>query len=96
MVKLYALNVLRKTETSVHWLKTSYEINSFSFFQRKNVQEFMAFVSKTVVERTQPAARQSVREGEYLCHVYVRADGLAGVIISGNFKKYIYIYNINF
>ncbi|XP_039282687.1 synaptobrevin homolog YKT6 [Nilaparvata lugens] len=42
----------------------------------------MAFVSKTIVERTQTAARQSVKEGEYTCHVYVRADNLAGVLIS--------------
>ncbi|GLV39151.1 YKT6 v-SNARE [Carabus blaptoides fortunei] len=42
----------------------------------------MAFVSKTIVERTQIAARQSVKEGEYMCHVYVRSDSLAGVVIS--------------
>lgn len=83
MVKLYSLSVLYKTDNSVNWLKSAYELNSFSFFQRGSVQEFMAFVSKTIVERTQLAARQSVKEGEYMCHVYVRADGLAGVVISG-------------
>lgn len=88
MVKLYSLNVLYKSDTSVNWLKSAYELNSFSFFQRGSVQEFMAFVSKTIVERTQLAARQSVKEGEYMCHVYVRADGLAGVVISGK-KKFI-------
>ena len=31
--------------------------------RRGSVQEFMAFVSKTIVERTQTAARQSVKEG---------------------------------
>lgn len=82
MVKLYSLSVLYKSDNSVNWLKSAYELNSFSFFQRGSVQEFMAFVSKTIVERTQLAARQSVKEGEYMCHVYVRADGLAGVVIS--------------
>ncbi|GJQ86466.1 Ykt6 [Trypoxylus dichotomus] len=42
----------------------------------------MGFVSKTIVERTPPASRQSVKEGEYMCHVYVRADNLAGIVIS--------------
>ncbi|CAH1183434.1 unnamed protein product [Phaedon cochleariae] len=57
-------------------------VKSFSFFQRTSVQEFMSFFCKTIVERTIPASRQSVKEGEYLCHVYVRADNLAGVVIS--------------
>lgn len=35
-----------------------------------------------MVERTSLAARQSVKEGEYMLQVYVRADNLAGVLIS--------------
>ncbi|EFA03277.2 Synaptobrevin homolog YKT6-like Protein [Tribolium castaneum] len=42
----------------------------------------MTFFCKTIVERTIPASRQSVKEGEYMCHVYVRSDNLAGVVIS--------------
>lgn len=71
-----------KGPTAATTLKSAYELGSFSFFQRGSVQEFMAFVSKTITERTQIAARQSVKEGEYMCHVYVRADNLAGVLIS--------------
>nr|CAD7194022.1 unnamed protein product [Timema douglasi]CAD7573066.1 unnamed protein product [Timema californicum] len=82
MVKLYALNILYKSSNTAVWLKSSYDLSTFSFFQRTSVQEFMAFVSKTIVERTQTAARQSVKEGEYMCHVYVRGDNLAGVLIS--------------
>ncbi|KAK9501119.1 hypothetical protein O3M35_002224 [Rhynocoris fuscipes] len=82
MVKLYALNVLYKGSNSAIWLKSAYDLQSVGFFQRSSVQEFMAFVSKTVVERTQTATRQSVSEGEYMCHVYVRCDNLAGVVIS--------------
>lgn len=82
MVKLYALSVLFKGPNNAVWLKTAYELSTFSFFQRNSVQEFMAFVSKTIVERTQTATRQSVKEGEYMCHVYVRGDNLAGVLIS--------------
>ncbi|XP_046421534.1 synaptobrevin homolog YKT6 [Neodiprion fabricii] len=82
MVKLYALTILYKGPTTATTIKSAYELGSFSFFQRSSAQEFMAFVSKTITERTQIAARQSVKEKEYMCHVYVRADNLAGVLIS--------------
>lgn len=82
MVKVYALAVLYKGINNASLLKAAYDLQSFSFFQRGSVQEFMTFVSKTVVERTQPAARQSVKEGEYMLQVYVRSDNLAGVLIS--------------
>lgn len=82
MVRVYALAVLYKGLTNASILKAAYDLQSFSFFQRTSVQEFMTFVSKTVVERTQCASRQSVKEGEYMLQVYVRADNLAGVLIS--------------
>lgn len=63
MVKLYAMSILYKNPNSAVWLKAAYDLQTFSFFQRGSVQEFMAFVSKTIVERTQTAARQSVKEG---------------------------------
>ncbi|XP_076653358.1 YKT6 v-SNARE homolog [Halictus rubicundus] len=82
MVKLYALSVLHKKPTSATTLKAAYDVESFSFFQRGSVKEFMGFVSKTIVERTQISSRQSVKEGDYMCHVYVRADNLSAVLIS--------------
>lgn len=42
----------------------------------------MKFTSKVVVERTERGTRVSVKEQEYLCHVYVRSDGLSAVVIS--------------
>ncbi|CAG0893060.1 unnamed protein product [Cyprideis torosa] len=44
--------------------------------------EFMTFTSNIVVERTELASRQSVKEGEYMCHAFVREDRLAGVVLS--------------
>ncbi|KAJ8920659.1 hypothetical protein NQ315_004798 [Exocentrus adspersus] len=82
MVKLYCLSILYKGPSQATWLKSAFELQSFSFFQRGSVQEFMSFFCKTIVERTIPGSRQSVKEGEYMCHVYVRADNLAGVVIS--------------
>lgn len=64
MVKLYAIVVLYKTSTDVRILKAAYELQSFGFFQRSSVQEFMKFTSKIVVERsnTSVSSRQSVKE----------------------------------
>ncbi|XP_050296367.1 synaptobrevin homolog YKT6 [Anthonomus grandis grandis] len=82
MVKLFSICVLYKGPTTATWLKSAFDLQSFSYFQRGSVQEFMLFCAKTIVERTLPASRQSVKEGDYFCHVYVRADNLAGVVIS--------------
>ena len=35
-----------------------------------------------LAERTPVASRQSVKENEYMCHCYVRPDGLVGVCVS--------------
>lgn len=42
MVKLYAISVFLHTETDAKLLKTASDLQSFSFFQRGAVQEFMA------------------------------------------------------
>lgn len=82
MVKVYCISVLYKEPSNAKWLKSAFDLQSFSFFQRGSIQEFMLFFCKTIVERTIPASRQTVKEGEYLCHVYVRADNLAGVVVT--------------
>lgn len=82
MVKLYAISVFYKAPNEARLLKSAYDLQSFSFFQRGSVQEFISFASKTLVERTQAANRQSVKQDVYMCHVYVRADNLGAVLIS--------------
>lgn len=83
-MKLYSLSVLYKGNPKVHLLKAAYDVSSFSFFQRSSIQEFMTFTSQLIVERSEPGIRASVKEQEYLCHVYVRNDSLAGVVIADN------------
>lgn len=63
MVKIYSINILYKGPSGATWLKSAYQLQSFSFFQRNSIQEFMTFFSKTIVERTIPASRQCVKEG---------------------------------
>ncbi|CAM5177752.1 unnamed protein product [Eretmochelys imbricata] len=83
-MKLYSLSVLYKGDPKVHLLKAAFDLSSFSFFQKTSVQEFMTFTSQLIVERSVLGSRASVKEQEYLCHVYVRSDRLAGVVIADN------------
>lgn len=82
-MRLYSLTVLHKgADGRVRKLCSASDLASFGYFQRTSVQEFMDFTSKILVERTNVGQRTSVREQEYMCHVYARSDSLAGVLIS--------------
>jgi len=82
-MKLYSLLVLHKPESGDPTvLKAAFDLTSFGYFQRSSIQEFIRFTSKILAERTPPAQRQSVKENEYMCHCYVRTDGLIGVCVS--------------
>uniref|UniRef100_A0A3P8TE75 YKT6 v-SNARE homolog (S. cerevisiae) n=1 Tax=Amphiprion percula TaxID=161767 RepID=A0A3P8TE75_AMPPE len=81
-MKLYSLSIHFKGATKANLLKAAYDLSSFSFFQRSSVQEFMTFTSALIVERTSQGSRASVKEQEYLCHVYVRNDNLSAVVIA--------------
>ncbi len=58
----------------------------FSYFTRGTVRESITFGIRTVVQRTQLGARQSVgmQDVPFIIHVYVRYDGLTGVVVSDN------------
>lgn len=94
MVKLFAISILYKGTESSRLLKAAYDLQQFGFFQRGSVQEFMTFTSKIITERSNACSRQSVKEQEYMCHVYVRADNLAGVVISDHEYQYRVAHNM--
>lgn len=94
MVKLFAVSVLYKGLDSAKLLKAAYELQQFGFFQRGSVQEFMAFTSKIITERSTTCSRQSVKEQEYMCHVCVRQDNLTGVVISDHEYPYRVAHNM--
>ncbi|KAL3864056.1 hypothetical protein ACJMK2_005765 [Sinanodonta woodiana] len=82
-MKLYCLSVVSKSESGTACpLAAAHELSSFGYFQRSSVKEFMDFSCKILVERTLTSSRSSVKEQEYICHVYVRSDNLAGVVIA--------------
>ncbi|XP_052772688.1 synaptobrevin homolog YKT6-like [Mya arenaria] len=82
-MKLYALSVLYKVgDSKATRLVSAHELAGFSFFQRSSVKEFMNFSSKIIVERTMTASRSSVKEQEYICHVYVNSNNVGAVVIA--------------
>lgn len=78
-MKLLSIVVVYKGSTAAHILKAGYDLSSISFFQRSTAQEFITFTSRILAERTSVGGRQSVKEAEYYCHSFVRADSLAGI-----------------
>ncbi|KAJ3115755.1 palmitoyltransferase [Phlyctochytrium bullatum] len=81
-MKVYCIAVVTKSpKTQI--LAAEYDLTSFNYFQRGSVQEFLNFFIQTVTERTQPGMRQKIEEMDsYAGHVYVRHDGLAGIIVT--------------
>ncbi|WFD04241.1 palmitoyltransferase [Malassezia obtusa] len=65
-------------------LLSAWDLNSFSWIQRSTVQDMMAFMAKTVAERTSPTQRQSIQENQFTAHVHARpaVDGISGVLVS--------------
>ncbi|GAU92183.1 hypothetical protein RvY_04296 [Ramazzottius varieornatus] len=80
-MKLYSLSIIYKG-TKPKMLKQATDLQSFGFFQRGSVQEFMTFTSELLVERTPVGSKARIKQEDYMCTVYVRSDSLAGVLIS--------------
>jgi len=76
------LQILRNNPKPAHELTAVTALDSFSFFQRSTVGEFLSMFAGTVAERTAPGSRQDIEEQSYTFHVYGRSEGLAGVVIS--------------
>jgi len=80
-MKIFSLSVVLAPPSGPSSVLSSVsDVQSFSFYQRGSVSEFLTFFTKTVVERTAQGQRQSVQENNYTAHVYNRggAEQLAG------------------
>jgi len=84
MVKIYSITVVHKNPSTGKGtiLAKTIDDSSFGYFQRQSVGEFLGFSSQMLTERTNVCARQSVKQDEYMCHCHVRADSLAGVVVT--------------
>jgi len=81
MVKLFAVELFYKGPDKVNALKAAHDLQSFSYFQRSTVKEFMVFTGSVIVDRSSKGSRASVKEQDYMCHVYVHQNGLSGVAV---------------
>lgn len=85
-MKLFSVLLLYKTNEEqggkIKLLKASSDLSNFGYFQRGSVEEFLKFTSKILVERSSLGSRSSVKEQEYIAHVFVRTDKLCGIIFS--------------
>jgi synaptobrevin family protein YKT6 len=83
-MKITAIAVYRHlgTEAVPVQLGIAVDVANFGYFQRGSVREMINFISRTIVQRTQPGLRQTVRQDDYYCHVHVRDNGLAGVVVA--------------
>lgn len=82
MVKLYFLGVFKKQGDDAQLIKSAVDLSSFGFFQRNSADDFLKFTTKMVVSRMEIATRSSIKEKEYICHAFVRADNTAVVVVS--------------
>ncbi len=85
-MKLFSVLVFFKASEDqggkVRLLKSASDLSSFGYFQRSSVLEFLKFTARILAERNSPGTRCSVKEQDYMAHVFVRDDNLCGVIFS--------------
>ena len=60
-MKIFYIAVLEKSGSTGKTLVASEELNTFSFFQRRTVREFLKFTSEVVVSRTNVEQRIRVQ-----------------------------------
>lgn len=94
MVKLYSITVIFKAHSKVNTLKSAQDVTEFGFFQRSSVSEFLKFTSSVCAERTQVGQRQSVKEQNYMCHVFIRDDRIGSVVISDHEYPRRVVFNL--
>jgi len=59
----------------------AFDLSSFGYFQRGSVKEFIIFFCRTLMQRTGPGQRQSIDHENYVCHIYLRGDGLGAIAV---------------
>uniref|UniRef100_A0A7S0V624 Uncharacterized protein n=1 Tax=Polytomella parva TaxID=51329 RepID=A0A7S0V624_9CHLO len=83
-MKLTAVGIFKYVDenTTPITLGMAMDLNNFGYFQRGPIREGLMFLSRTIVQRTVPSQRQTVKNDEYFCHVYVMSNNLAGIVVA--------------
>ena len=80
-MKILSITLWKKDGEKAIELTSIHDVNSFGYFQRSTVKDFMKFTSQLMADRTAPGERRSVKEQEYICHSLTRSDCVGGVAI---------------
>mmetsp|Transcript_7545 Transcript_7545/g.26929 ORF Transcript_7545/g.26929 Transcript_7545/m.26929 type:complete len:198 (-) Transcript_7545:261-854(-) len=81
-MKVLSVHVLRWNNDTPQpvMLSAAHDLSEFGFFQRGGVQEMLTFVARTLTQRL--TGMQVVDHEGYHCHVVVKTDGLASVMVT--------------
>ena len=87
IMKILYVGVYRQVSDAIAWrLASASYLSDFSYFTRPTIAGVIQFAGRTCVQRTRAGCRQSIQkdEGEvpFAAHVYVRSDGLAGIVMA--------------
>ncbi|KAG8178648.1 hypothetical protein JTE90_028705 [Oedothorax gibbosus] len=79
---MYFLAVIRKQSPKNVILSSSCNLSDFGYFRQKGIKEFLLFSALTLVERTDPGAKISVTERNFVCSAYVMQNNLAAATVT--------------
>jgi len=75
-------------------LSASYNLDSFSIFQRGSIREACLFVAREVTKRCGIGSLVSVKHMNYVCHCRVRQDGFAVAVVCDEAYPKIAAYSL--
>ena len=86
-MKILYVGVYRQVSEATAWrLASVSRLSDFPYFSRSMIAGIIQFAGRTCVQRTRVGCRQSIQkdDGEvpFVAHVYVRSDGLAGLVMA--------------
>jgi synaptobrevin family protein YKT6 len=85
MTNIFAIYIFSIKDEVIIKIRSEYDLSSFSFFQKRNIQEFMDFFAETVANRTINKNinqnRIKITENDYDMHIYTN-NNLCGILIS--------------
>lgn len=81
-IALYKKRVNADADAQPIRVTSAWNLTNLSFWERSAAKQMMTFGCRTVVARTDVGVRQSVTMEQHMCHVFVRGDGMACVMLT--------------
>ena len=85
-MKIVYVGIYRQLdEQSAFRLAAASYLVDWNYFARNTISQHIQFAGRTCVTRTRPGCRQTIQLDEktpFVAHVYVRSDGLAGIVMA--------------